>query len=317
MPVRDGERYLDQALLSIRAQTLRDLEIVVVDDGSRDGTAGILRRHGAEDPRLKIVRQPPAGVAAALNRGIAESSAPLLARMDADDVARPHRLQAQHEVLLAHPRVAVLGSAYEVIDRAGRIRRLVRPPLSPADIGRILQTSNCIAHPTVLMRREAVVSVGGYRHAFPACEDYDLWLRLAEKAELLNMSEPLLLYREHAGQETRRDIEQRSLSELAVRLSARFRRDGLVDPIGAGEGGITRRRLVELGVPGDRISDYVVARAFDVAAAATAATNPGVAWAALRLARRQRRLGLRDVARFCRLTGRKVRARLASRSDRR
>ena len=310
MPVRDGERYLDEALASIRAQTLRDLEIVVVDDGSRDGTAGILHRHAAEEPRLKIVAQPPSGVAAALNRGIAESSAPLIARMDADDISKPHRLAAQYGALLGHPRVAVLGSAYEVIDRTGKIHRQAQPPQLPDDISRILKTSNCIAHPTVLMRREAVVSVGGYRRAFPACEDYDLWLRLDEKADLLNLSDALLLYREHAAQETRRDIEQRSLSELAARLSAGFRRDGLVDPVGANDGPITRRRLEDLGVPARQISDYVVARAIDVASEASASANPRTAWAALRLARHQRRLTLREVARFCRLTGRKFGARL-------
>jgi len=313
MPVRDGERYLDQALASVRAQTLRDLEIVVVDDGSRDGTVAILQRHTAEEPRLKIVRQPPSGVAAALNRGVAESSAPLIARMDADDIARPNRLAAQYEVLLRNPGVAALGSAYDVIDAKGKVRRQARPPLSSGDISRVLETSNCIAHPTVLMRRDAVVAVGGYRQAFPACEDYDLWLRLDEKADLLNLSEPLLLYREHAAQETRRDIEQRSLSELAVRLSARFRRDGSVDPISADEGPVTRQRLEDLGVPARQITDYVVARAIDVASEASASANLRDAWAALRLARRQRGLTPREVARFCRLTGRKIAARLADR----
>jgi hypothetical protein len=299
MPVRDGEVFLEEAIASIRAQTLRDLEILVVDDGSRDGTMAILRRHAAEDPRLRIIAQPPSGIAVALNRGIGEATAPLIARMDADDIAKPHRLAAQLEALNRHPAVAALGSAYEVIDRSGRVRRRVQLPTSPSEISKLLETSNCIAHPTVVMRREAVTAVGGYRQAFLKCEDYDLWLRLDEKAELLNLEEPLLLYREHSGQETWWNVEQRILSELGAKQLALRRRSGLADPTESGEP-IARERLRALGLADATISEQIVVRALATAAEARAASDPRAAWAAFRLALRQRRLSMLETARFWR-----------------
>lgn len=299
MPVRDGEVFLEEAIASIRAQTLRDLEILVVDDGSRDGTMAILRRHAAEDPRLRIVAQPPSGIAVALNRGIGEATAPLIARMDADDIAKPHRLATQLEALNRHPAVAALGSAYEVIDPSGRIRRRVQLPTSPSEISKLLETSNCIAHPTVVMRREAVTAVGGYRQAFLKCEDYDLWLRLDEKAELLNLEESLLLYREHSGQETWWNVEQRILSELGAKQLALRRRGGLADPIESG-GPITRECLRALGLADATISEQIVVRALAAAAEARVASDPRAAWATFRLALRQRRLSMLETARFWR-----------------
>jgi hypothetical protein len=299
MPVRDGAVFLEQAIASIRNQTLRDLEILAIDDGSRDGTMAILRRHAAEDSRVRIIALPPSGIVAALNRGIAEAAAPLIARMDADDIAKPHRLAVQFEALNRHPDVAALGSAYEVVDSAGRVRRRVTLPTSPGEISKALEIANCMAHPTVLMRRQTVTAVGGYRPAFLKCEDYDLWLRLDEKAELLNLAEPLLLYREHAGQQTWWNVEQRILSELGAQQSARRRRGGCEDPTGSG-GPITRECLGALGLAAATIGERIVDRALAGAAEARAANDPRAAWAAFRLGRRQRRLSLIETARFWR-----------------
>src|SRR5262245_32109593 len=102
MPVHNGQAFLDEAVGSIRTQTFQDFELIVVDDGSRDATPEILQRHAAADRRIRIVTQPQAGVVAALNKGIANSSGPYLARMDADDVAKPDRLARQLEILERH-----------------------------------------------------------------------------------------------------------------------------------------------------------------------------------------------------------------------
>src|SRR5262245_56973434 len=107
MPVRDGAAFLDQAIQSIRTQTFADFELIVIDDGSTDATAAMLERHAAEDARLRVLRQPKAGLVKALNRGLDVATAPLVARMDADDVAEPHRLARQVEFLAARSRVAV------------------------------------------------------------------------------------------------------------------------------------------------------------------------------------------------------------------
>jgi glycosyl transferase family 2 len=299
LPVRNGQAFLDEAIGSIRAQSFGDFEFIIVDDGSDDATAEIARRHAAEDPRIRIIAQAPAGIAAALNRGIESASAPLIARMDADDVAMPRRLERQLEALSRYPAAAVIGSSFVVIDRMGRALRSEHVPTRPDEIHAKLEENNCIAHPTVLMRRDAVLGVGGYRRAFLHCEDYDLWLRLAEKYELLNIDEPLLHYREHPGQLTWGGVEQRILSVLAVGLSARRRRAGQLDPA-EGVERIQRHHLRLFGLGEAEIASQIVARALDAAQEASRAGNPRAAWSAYGLARRQQALAWPIAARFWR-----------------
>src|ERR1700712_2104078 len=95
LPVRDGAAFLPAALASMFAQTMGDFELLAIDDGSTDATAGILAAQAVRNPRLRVVTTPPLGLIAALNRGLAEARAPLVARMDADDVSRADRLAAQ------------------------------------------------------------------------------------------------------------------------------------------------------------------------------------------------------------------------------
>ncbi len=118
MGVRDGAPWVAEAIESILGQTLADLELIVVDDGSTDDTPTLLA--GMRDPRLVVEWQPPKGLTRALGRAFARARAPLVARLDADDVARPDRLERQHAFLAAHPEVGLLGSAARVVDEAGR-----------------------------------------------------------------------------------------------------------------------------------------------------------------------------------------------------
>ena len=297
MPVRDGQAFVDDAVRSIRTQSHRDIEFIVVDDGSCDGTRGILDRHAADDPRIRIIAQPALGIVAALNHGIEAASGSLIARMDADDIAKPERLARQVEALSRHPRAALVGSGYEVIDGAGRVLRLASVPTSPGEIRAALVHGNCIAHPTVLMRRDAVLAVGGYRRAFLQCEDYDLWLRLSERYDLLNIDEPLLQYREHSAQLTWRHLEQRILSELAARESARWRSLGRSDPA-EGIGPVTRRDLQEFGLGESEVSARIVVRALDAAREAGRAGNQPAVRRALSLAWQQKGLPWRLSFRF-------------------
>jgi glycosyltransferase involved in cell wall biosynthesis len=206
LPVRDGERFLRDALESILRQTYSDLELVVVDDGSTDGTADVLA--GFRDERLRVVRQEAAGLVVALQRGVAEARAPLVARMDADDVSEPERLERQVELLERRPRVAMAATWVAVIDEDGReLRREVLPD-AHEDLARRLLLRNPFQHGSVLMRREALEEVGGYRADYGANEDYDLWRRLALAWELACVPESLYRYRVHAGAVTQTDPER-------------------------------------------------------------------------------------------------------------
>jgi len=220
LPVRDGERFVHEAVESVLAQTYADLELIVVDDGSTDATPEILR--GFRDERLRVLRQEPAGLVAALQCGVTEARAPLVARMDADDVSEPARLERQVELLERRPRVGMVATWTAVIDEEGHeLRREVLPP-AHADLARRLLLRNPFQHGSVVVRREALEAAGSYRDDYGANEDYDLWRRLARSWELACVPEVLYRYRVHAGAVTQTDSERIARRE---RLRAELWRD--------------------------------------------------------------------------------------------
>lgn len=184
VPVYNAEATLPECLESLAAQTLGDFTAAMVDDGSTDATPDILRDFAARDPRFRVVFRPHEGLISALNAGLAALDTPLVARLDADDVAHPERLERQWRWMEAHPETDLLGCRYEILGSrppgAGSVayREWQNALLSDADIRRNLYIESPFAHPTVMFRRTAVTALGGYRDAgFP--EDYDLWLRMA------------------------------------------------------------------------------------------------------------------------------------------
>lgn len=193
MPVHNGGRHLAAAIDSVLAQTWTDFELLIVDDGSDDGSETYLA--GLTDPRVRLLRQPNSGLVASLNRGLAEARSELVARMDADDLASPTRLQEQLGVLLQHPSVALVGSCYDVMDEEGRTLDTVHLAAEPGYLRRQLHLRNPFAHGAVTFRRSAVLAAGGYRDDVGPVEDYDLWCRLADEHELANTSTVLFRYR--------------------------------------------------------------------------------------------------------------------------
>ncbi len=204
MPVYNAQSYVEAACRSILNQTLRDLELIVVDDGSTDGSGAILDRLADEDPRLHLVRRPNTGITGALNDGLAAARAPLIARMDADDLAHPERLQKQASHLDAHPDIGLLGCAWTTCTADGRRippdAHLLRVWASgpEAIAARLNAGHNVIAHPTAMFRRQAFEAAGGhYDPAYETAEDYECWLRMSRITRIASLPEPLLDYRVH------------------------------------------------------------------------------------------------------------------------
>ncbi len=220
MPVRDGARWLRQAIESVLAQSLHDFELIVVDDGSIDDSPAILAGYQGREGRLRIVRTGRAGLVAALNRGIAEAAAPLIARLDADDIALPHRLARQVTLMQDNPRLELAGSWADIIDADGRPAGLMRRPMRHEELAGALDTENPFIHSSVVFRTDTVRSLGGYRAALAAAEDYDLWCRLAEAGEVQNLAESLIRYRDHTGGVTRTNAVRQAFS---VRMARRAR----------------------------------------------------------------------------------------------
>lgn len=230
MPIRNGARFIAPALQGIIADPKLGT-LFIVDDGSTDNweeAAGPYLR-GAKR-KIVILRQEPSGVAAALNRGLQESTATYVARMDADDISKPGRLEAQINWLEQNPHIAAVGTQVAFI--GGRGTPLSSYPTAPDALRReLFARGRCaISHPSVMMRRDKVLAIGGYRDSFLHAEDYDLWLRLAETDAVANLDLCLLEYRRHPGQVSEVHKVRQSFSRDLALLAARERAAGNPDP---------------------------------------------------------------------------------------
>ncbi len=202
VPARDAADTIDACLDSVAAQSLAEHEVVVVDDGSRDETAGRIASRARRDPRIRLLERPAHGLVAALNEGLEACRAPLVARLDADDLAHRQRLALQRAYLEAERSVAVVGSRVRVFPHwhVGKgFRAYLRwqnAVLSAREHAEDIFLEAPLAHPSVTFRRATVLAAGGYRNgAFP--EDYELWLRLVEGgAQLAKLPRVLLDWRQ-------------------------------------------------------------------------------------------------------------------------
>lgn len=196
MPAFNADRYLEEAVDSILAQTFTDFELVVVDDGSTDRTREILEGYARRDARLVVVSAVGKGFVDALTTGVATARAAWIARMDGDDRSTPDRLQRQWDFLQATPEVGLLGSTVQVIDSLGQRLHMIRYPLADPVIRLTLRHAPAFAHGAVIMRRDDLAAVGGYSAGAHPADDYDLWCRLvAHGVRAANIDQPLYEYR--------------------------------------------------------------------------------------------------------------------------
>ncbi|MCA9034576.1 MAG: glycosyltransferase [Planctomycetaceae bacterium] len=201
LPVYNNRRYLRDAVDSILSQTYSDFELLVFDDGSTDGSLQLLQEFARKDSRLLVYERSHCGYTPHLNEGIKIARGQFVARMDSDDICFPKRFETQVAFLNQHPGVIAVGSSVELIDEYGDpySRMIVPQTHEEIDARHLNGGGGTMPHPSVMMRREAVLKVGAYQPQFEPAEDLDLWLRLAEVGKLANLAEPLLRYRVHAA----------------------------------------------------------------------------------------------------------------------
>lgn len=200
LPVHNGKPYLEPCIESVQRQSISNWELVLVDDGSEDGSIDVLRAFAKADERIRLVSIPERkGVTAALNVGLRHCRAELIARLDADDICVPHRLERQRDYLQANPAIVAVGCWVMRIDADGDAIAVGRWPREHTDIDRrLLCGEGGLPHPGAMIRAATLQQIGGYREEFVYAQDKDLWLRLGEVGELANLEEVLLYYREHA-----------------------------------------------------------------------------------------------------------------------
>ncbi len=267
LPVHDAGSTLAEAIDSALAQTLADLELLVVLNGCTDDSAAIAASRAARDARVRLVELPEAGLVPALNAGLELARAPLVARHDADDVMHPERLARQVAALDAHPGwdVVACGVAYATLGDAApgpgmqRFVAWLNALDTPEALRRARFIDAPVAHPSVVFRRRAVLEAGGYRDGdFP--EDHELWLRLFERGAVFGkVPDVLQTWRDHPRRLTRADARYRELAFRRLRhaflLSGPLAGGRACRLWGAGEYG--RRHAAELLDAGARVDDLI------------------------------------------------------------
>ncbi|MBK8374006.1 MAG: glycosyltransferase [Sphingomonadales bacterium] len=232
MSVYNGEQFLAPAIESILVQSLTDFDFLILDDGSSDSSWSILQDYAGRDDRIRLIRRENKGLIVSLNELIAAATAPLLARMDCDDISMPDRFTRQVAFLEANPDYGVVGSQRVNIDEQGQELPMAGPDyaLDHQQFLSNIGTESLLCHSSVMMRRDMVQAVGGYHAAFRHCEDFDLWLRLSNLTKLCSMPEKLVCYRHSADQVSKRHLTEQQIG-TAVALAAYHERNaGRPDP---------------------------------------------------------------------------------------
>jgi glycosyltransferase involved in cell wall biosynthesis len=226
MPVFNTEQYLPYALESIRAQTCEDFEFIILDDGSTDSSVHLIQQFAEGDDRVRFFPLEHRGYVSLLRRGLNHCRGEFVARMDSDDISMPERFEKQLAYLRANPDCVAVGTRVALIDPYGsRVEKPTHKTTHEEIETELLAGIGwALVHPSVMMRREPLVRVGGYREDLMVSEDLDLFLRLAEVGKLANLPDVLLQYRQHLGSVNYTRYEQQKAVKRQIVADAYRRR---------------------------------------------------------------------------------------------
>ena len=264
MPAYNAAPTIARAIASVLAQTDPAFELLVVDDGSTDQTAALAA--GTGDPRVRVVARPHGGIVAALNAGLAEARAPLVARMDADDEMAPERLARQRAALEADPGLGLVGARVAHADDGGDTRGFaayvdwLNGLVDEAAIALNRFIESPFAHPSVMFRRSLVDAHGGYADG-PFPEDYELWLRWLEAGvRMAKVPATLLTWHDGPGRLTRTHLRYgvEAFYALKARYLARWlHAHGHARIVLWGSGKTSRQRAAPLAAQGITITGFI------------------------------------------------------------
>jgi len=203
LPVYNGQEYLGAAIESVLSQSCCDFELIIINDGSSDGSVAIIDK--LEDPRVRFFQQSNKGLAVTLNRGVSLARGEYIARQDQDDVSFPTRFELQVSFLDGNADVGMVGTAAEIWVDNERTNRLLLHPTDNTALKFSLLFDNYFVHSSIMIRRSVFENVGGYTEDFTRQppEDYELWSRVMRKYQLANLPDVLMAYREVEGSMSR------------------------------------------------------------------------------------------------------------------
>jgi glycosyltransferase involved in cell wall biosynthesis len=230
MAVQHAGRFLEPALHSLANQTFQDYELIIVDNNSRDGTDHIMAEWAERDVRVRRYRQNVLGAAKCINFAASVAQAPLLARLDGTDVMHPDRLRIQYDRMKQEPNLGLLGGRVELIDVDDVVIGRRDLPLTDQELRAFLRRGNPFVQSTVMMRRSVFEAVGGYRISLRTSNDFDLWCRMADVAQIANMQDVLARFRIiEGGIPPSRPIRM-ALTDTCIIAAARARENGKPEP---------------------------------------------------------------------------------------
>jgi glycosyltransferase involved in cell wall biosynthesis len=219
MSAYNGGLFMRSAIDSILEQTFRDFEFIIINDGSLDNTREIISEYAKKDPRIVLVdNENNIGLTQSLNKGLKIAKGELIARMDADDLSFPQRLERQVKVLEANKNAGAVGSWYYIINEKGEVIGNFQPPTNNIQIKKAFLDSAPIIHSSLMVKSKVLENVGFYNEEFKYAQDRDLLLRIAKSYELMVIPEYLVKYRNNKNSiSLQKEIEQKRFCLEAVK----------------------------------------------------------------------------------------------------
>lgn len=229
MPAFNAGEYLVIAVQSILNQTFANFELIIIDDGSTDESFKSIAP--IQDERVKLIRnRSNLGIVASRNLGLQAASAPLVACLDADDVALPSRLELQVAAFNSDPDLVLLGGSAYLIDGLGEPFGVMDVPSNESEIRHTLYRSNKFVHSTAMIRTSAIRAIGGYPSKYHLGEDYALWLKIAASYKIANLPARLVKYRVHSGQISQQSILAMWLMTRLIQKDSWANHNSLIPP---------------------------------------------------------------------------------------
>jgi glycosyltransferase involved in cell wall biosynthesis len=229
MPAYNASKFIAPAIESILNQTFRELELIIVDDGSTDNTLEIANRYLEQDARIRVIQSEHIGCSGARNVGVRAAKYAWIAVMDADDIALPQRLERQMEAVKTNPQLVVCGTYAHHISATGQILSLQQQgPITEEEFYNIRRAGDVpfVVHSTALLNKEICLQLGGYTEGFHPTEDFELFDRMGDYGLVLAIPEPLLLYRIHSQSASMQKFFLQQLLARCVIARHRARLDG-------------------------------------------------------------------------------------------